>query len=248
MKKGGNMAEVGPEPAPSERRAIILEGVEQEAARPEREERPMARLVAGGSLTEAIAGLAAAALAIIALAGALPGYLAAIAAIAVSVALLAQGSAAAARWARLVSETSSNGELDPRGEIGSAISGEILGGAAGLVLGILALVGVAPYVLIPVTLLAFGGALLVGTGASVDLVTSRGVSGASRFERGARDLTVASSGTRMLIGIATIILGILALIGIDPLTLSLVGLLAVGASIFFSGSAVSSRVLGLLRR
>ncbi len=59
---------------------------------------------------------------------------------------------------------------------------------------------------------------------------------------------MAASGTQMLIGIATIVLGILALIGIDPVTLSLVGLLATGASILFSGSAVSSRMLSVLRR
>ncbi|MFS8071619.1 MAG: hypothetical protein ACMG6S_35060, partial [Byssovorax sp.] len=122
------------------------------------------------------------------------------------------------------------------------------GGATGIVLGILALVGVAPHILIPVALLAFGGAMLVGTGATADLGALRGPAGSSRLERGARDLTVAASGTQMLIGITTIVLGILALIGVDPLTLSLVGLLAAGASILFSGSAVSSRMLSILRR
>lgn len=241
------MAGIGPETEHHERRDVIVESPGHAPLRAEREVKQSARVVAGGSITEALAGLAAAALAIIALAGILPGYLAAIATIAVGVALLAQGGAVAARWSRLVAETPGY-QWDPRTELGSGMSAEILGGAAGIVLGILALVGIAPYILIPVALLAFGGAMLVGSGATADLGMMRGVDASSRLERATREVTVAASGTQMLIGIAAIVLGILALIGIDPLTLSLVGLLATGASILFSGSAVSSRMLGILRR
>lgn len=242
------MAGIEPEIEHVDRRDVILDRTGRGPMRPDREEeRKIARAIASGSLTEAIAGLAAAALAILGLAGVLPGYLAAIATIAVGVALLAQGGAAAARWSRIAAHTPGE-EWDPRGEIGSGVNGEILGGAAGLVLGILALIGLAPQILIPAALLAFGGAMLVGTGATVDLGASRASVGSARFDRSSRDATLAASGTQMLIGITAIVLGILALIGVDPLTLSLVGLLASGASILFSGSAVSSRVLGLLRR
>ena len=242
------MAGMGPETEHVERRDVIVDSSGRGPMRHDRdEERKTAKVIAGGSLTEAIAGLAAAALAILGLAGVLPGYLAAIATIAVGVALLAQGGAAAAKWSRIVADTP-GAEWDPRGEIGSGMTGEILGGAAGLVLGILALIGLAPQILIPAALLAFGGAMLVGTGTTVDLGASRASVGSARFERSSREVTVVASGTQMLIGIAAIVLGILALIGVDPLTLSLVGLLASGASILFSGSAVSSRVLGLLRR
>ena len=68
-----------------------------------------------------------------------------------------------------------------------------------------------------------------------------------RFGHLTREIAVAASGTQMLIGVTAIVLGILALIGVDPLTLSLVGLLAVGASILFSGSAVSGRSPGEAR-
>jgi hypothetical protein len=241
------MAGTGPETEHSERREAFVEGAGRGTRGPAWGAKQTAKVVAGGSLTEAIAGLAAAALAILGLTGVLPGYFAAIAVIAVGVALLAQGGAVAARWARIMAEAPDH-DLDARGDLSSGITGEILGGATGVVLGILALVGVAPHILIPVALLAFGGAMLVGTGATADLGALRDLAGASRFDRGARELTVAASGTQMLIGITAIVLGILALIGIDPLTLSLVGLLAAGASILFSGSAVSSRMLGVLRR
>jgi hypothetical protein len=238
------MAGIGPETEHPERHEVIVDSSGRGPMRLDRD-RKTAQAIAGGSVTEAVAGLAAAALAILGLAGVLPGYLAAIATIAVGVALLAQGGAAAAKWSKILAESPGQ-EWDARGEVGSGMTGEILGGAAGLVLGILALIGVAPQILIPAALLAFGGAMLVGTGTVVDLGANRGA--ASRLERSTRDVTVVASGTQMLIGIAAIVLGILALIGVDPLTLSLVGLLAAGASILFSGSVVSSRVLGLLRR
>lgn len=240
------MAGIGPETEHQERREVLVD-TGGRTLRHEREEKQSAKVVAGGSITEALAGLAAVALAILGLTGILPGYLAAIATIAVGVALLAQGGAIAARWSKLVAETPGY-EVDPRTELGSGMTAEILGGASAIVLGILALVGVAPYILIPVALLAVGGAMLVGTGATADLGLMRGADTSPRLERATREVTVAASGTQMLIGIAAIVLGILALIGIDPLTLSLVGLLATGASILFSGSAISSRMLGILRR
>jgi len=241
------MAGIGPETEHQERREVLSETGGRGTLRQDRDEKQSAKVVAGGSITEALAGLAAVALTIIALAGVLPGYLAAVATIAIGVALLAQGAAVAARWSKLVAETPGY-EWDSRSELGSGMTAEILGGATGIVLGILALIGVAPYILIPVALLAFGGAMLVGTGATTDLGMMRGVGNFPRLERASREVTVAASGTQLLIGIAAIVLGILALIGIDPLVLSLVGLLATGASILFSGSAVSSRMLGILRR
>ena len=241
------MAGIGPETEHQERREVLVDTGGRGTLRHERDDKQSAKVVAGGSITEAIAGLAAVALAIIALAGVLPGYLAAIATIAVGVALLAQGGAVAARWSKLVAETPGY-EWDPQTEVGSGMTAEILGGASGIVLGILALIGVAPHILIPVALLAFGGAMLVGTGATADLGRMRSAGTSPRLERATREMTVAASGTQMLIGIAAVVLGILALIGVDPLTLSLVGLLAIGASILFSGSAVSSRMLSILRR
>lgn len=241
------MSGMGPGTEHPERRDVIVDSTGRGPMRHDREERTTAKVIAGGSITEAIAGLAAAALAILGLAGVLPGYLAAIATIAVGVALLAQGGAAAARWSKILNETPGR-EWDPRGEVSGGMTGEILGGAAGLVLGILALIGLAPQILIPAALLAFGGAMLVGTGTTVDLGAARSHAAAAPGERTAREVTMVASGTQMLIGIVAIVLGILALIGVDPLTLSLVGLLATGASILFSGSAVSSRILPLLRR
>ena len=241
------MAGMEPGTEHPERRDVIVDSTGGGPMRHDREERTTASVIAGGSITEAIAGLTAAALAILGLAGILPGYLAAIATIAIGVALLAQGGAAAANWSKVVTGTPGH-EWGARGEVSGGMTGEVLGGAAGLVLGILALIGLAPQILIPAALVAFGGAMLVGTGTTVDLGAARGHAAAAPGERSPREVTMVASGTQMLVGIVAIVLGILALIGVDPLTLSLVGLLAAGASILFSGSAVSARILTLLRR
>jgi hypothetical protein len=202
------------------------------------------KLITGGSLTEALAGGGAVLLAILGLAGVMPGYMAAIATIAVGVALLAQGGAAAARWSRFVDEGYASSQ---RMDLTSGLSAEVFGGAAGIVLGILALLAILPWVLIPVALLVFGGTLLIGSGVTVELGSMIGPAGYDRFGRLMREASMAASGTQMLVGVSSIVLGIIALVSADPITLSLVGLLAAGAAILLSGSAVSTRMLGLRR-
>src|SRR5262245_11509555 len=102
-----------------------------------------AEIRARGSTLEALGGVAALVLAILALVGFQPLYLTTIATIAVGVALLAHGGMA-------VRETEST----------NRIGSEILGGAAGVALGILALVGVLPQLLLLAATIVLGVALL----------------------------------------------------------------------------------------
>lgn len=212
-----------------------------------REERA-ARVVSGGSITEAVAGAGAVVLAILGLADILPGYMAAIATIAIGVALLAEGSAVAARWSRLMEEVSGS-RARTRAESSGGVGAEIFGGIAGIVLGVLSLLGVLPMVLIPIALLVFGGSLLIGSSTAADL-SAIGVAEelGDRRAQLAREATMAATGAHVLVGVAAIVLGIIALVGMSPLSVSLVGLLALGAAILFSGSAVTSRMLNVLRR
>jgi hypothetical protein len=205
------------------------------------------KIVTGGSLTEALAGVGAVLLAILGLAGIMPGYMASIATIAIGVALLSEGGAAAARWSRIVDEAEPYGSSRAM-ELGGGLSAELFGGGVGVVLGILALLGILPWVLIPVALLVFGGTLLIGSGVTVELGSMAGPGAYERFSRVTREASMAASGTQVLVGVGALVLGIIALVGTDPITMSLVGLLATGASILLSGSAVSARMLGMLRR
>jgi hypothetical protein len=52
----------------------------------------------------------------------------------------------------------------------------------------------------------------------------------------------------MLIGLGAVVLGILAVIGLSSLTLVLIGLLSLGASALFSGSAHGTRMLAESRK
>jgi hypothetical protein len=239
------MTSIGPDdPSRLDRREATSET--GEAVVPRDQERSM-KIVTGGSLAEALGGGGAVLLAILGLAGILPGYMACVATIAIGVAFLAQGSAAAARWSRILDQTDGS-PSSYASELGGVISAELFGGGVGLVLGVLALLGVMPGVLIPVALLVFGGALLIGSGGTVELGSMPGPGAYERFGRVTREASIAASGTQVLVGVGGIVLGILALVGPDPLTLSLIGLLAIGASILLSGSAVSARMMGMMRR
>jgi hypothetical protein len=199
----------------------------------------MARMAATGSGAEAIAGAGALVLAILGLAGIFPMVLASIAVIAAGAAFLFQGAAVAARHRRLALDAGS-GDI----EIEAGMSAEILGGLAGITLGILALIGIETIPLLAISAIVFGGSLLFGSPA---------IYRASRAEREVPILDVIASetaagaaGAQALIGIGAIALGILALIGLLPQTLVLVAVLSIGAAELLSGGALMSKMVGLL--
>ncbi len=185
-----------------------------------------AKWIAGGSALEAVGAIATIALAIVGLAGVFSSTMAAIATIVVGAAMLLEGGSAGS------TEYLSRGTGFEAMEVTSGgLSAAFLGGVAGIVLGILALLGISSQTLLSVAVLAFGASyLLTGVAASQ-----------SRF-------LVASAGGQVFVGLAAAVLGILAVIGIDPLILVLVGLLAVGTGTLFSGSAHTARMGSEIRR
>jgi len=103
-------------------------------------------------------------------------------------------------------------------------------GIAGIVLGILSFFHSAP-VFVAVSLLVYGGALLLsgGTLARLNWLLTN--------PEGADSAAAAGGSGSAFMGLAVTVLGILAVIGLVPMTLSLVGLLCLGASAFFSGTS-----------
>ncbi len=217
------------------------------AEHPVREREETARTVMGGSTVESLGGIGAMVLAILALVGVLPFYLAAIATIAAGAGLLVQGSAVAARYSELRFETATR-EPVQLAELVGGVSIETLGGIAGVALGILALVGVVPMTLVSIAVLVFGGTLVMGAGLTARLnnVVLRSWTGSEHHHALAREAVRSAAATEVLVGIGAITLGILALVGLDPLTLSQVGLIGIGASILFGGSSVAGRMSNLL--
>jgi hypothetical protein len=130
-----------------------------------------------------------------------------------------------------------------------------LAGAAGIVLGILASLGIATGVLTAAAVIAFGAALVLSCTAVWNLhvlkrseLAEEGQSSSPGSEILANEMAFGSAGTQALAGLAAIVLGILALAGTNSAVLTLVALLALGGALILTGSTLSATVLGFMRR
>ena len=180
-----------------------------------------------GLLTEGAAGIAAIVLSVVALAGISVESLASIATIVIGLGLMVQAFNSAAEHARAMTAAA---EAGPRGvELGGDVMVGGLCGVAGIVLGILALVGINAAHLAPAALIVFGGSLLLSGAASMG-------------DRAA----AAAGGMEVLIGVAAIVLGILSLILATSWVLVLVGFIAVGAAMLLVSASFSGAMMRLL--
>ena len=166
------------------------------------------RWIASASVMEAVVSIAIIALAIVGLAGDYPLTLAAIATIIAGAAVLIEGG------------VFEHGRLNE----GTGMSAQMLGAIAGIILGVLALMGVASITLLAVAMLVFGVTFFLGSA----MESSRA--------QGSMD-------GHLLIGLSVTVLGLLAVIGVVPITLVLVGLLVLGAMGLFAGAFKSMRLM-----
>jgi hypothetical protein len=208
-----------------------------------------AEVEAGGSVVEAVCGLATVVLSIIGLAGALPAYLGPISAIVLGAGMMFAGASLAARMERLLVNTGNTtaGEA----ELGGGTSGLVLGGIAGVVLGILALANIFPHTLLAVSIISMGAGLVLGCGGTFRLsrlTLQRYWNTRQSYRWVAREIVQTAAGVQVLAGLAGIVLGIIALVNAYPLTLSLVGLLSMGGAVLLTGAAVSGKMFTMLSR
>lgn len=210
-----------------------------------------------GGLIDAIGGVATVVLAICGLVNLSPTILTAVATIVFGVALLIQGGAMVSEYAQVSFPVDMDGAaIDSFG--GNSLVAVFLVGAAGIVLGVLALLGVQAGVLMPIAAIAFGTALLLSSNAVWRLyVLRRGsrVQGlATSASQGggeiiASEMASGSAGLQAVAGLAAIVLGIIALAGsTNDLTINLVALLILGATLILTGSTLSATVIGFMRR
>ncbi|HZT02687.1 MAG TPA: hypothetical protein VFA39_10535 [Steroidobacteraceae bacterium] len=208
-----------------------------------------------GGVMDAIGGIATAVLAIIALAGWRPELLAGVATIVFGAALLIQGGTLLSEYAQLFTPA---GAMQTASDAfgGDGIAAMFPTGVAGIVLGILALLDVAPYTLTAVSVIAFGAALMMSSQSVRRLYTmqsearrgSVGAYGTREFLAG--EMAGGSAGIQFLAGLSALVLGIIAVsVGADARSelLTLVALLLVGLTNIISGSALSGLVLGFMR-
>jgi hypothetical protein len=196
--------------------------------------------------TELILALGAVVLGILGLVGLFPTPLAAIAVIALGVMLLSEGASIVFRSYELLAEAGT-GETLAASEVSRAITAEFLAGVAGVVLGILALVGIVPLTLMAVAVITYGGMLMVTSGGSIGFDWPA-IGDNEMVRRLVRSLRGAAADAQLLVGLAGVVLGILGLIGIKPITLVLVALLAIGAAALLRSSALGGFMRNGVRR
>lgn len=208
-----------------------------------------------GGLIDAIGGVATVVLAICGLVNLSPPILGAVATIVFGVALLIQGGAMVSEYAQVSFPADVDGAaIDSFG--GNSLVAVFLVGAAGIVLGVLSLLGVQAGTLMPISVIAFGTALLLSSNAVWRLYVLRRASRLqplSATQGGgeiiASEMASGSAGLQAVAGLTAIVLGIIALAGsTNDLTINLVALLVLGATLILTGSTLSATVIGFMRR
>jgi hypothetical protein len=222
-----------------------------------------------GLFAEAVGGIATIVLAVLALSGVSPEYLLAIGTIVFGAALLIEGTSMATNYVHVLS-ASTIGEGLPTGVNG--LSAVFLGGVSGIILGVLALLGIAPNILVSASIIVFGSALILSSSAMVNLNAMKlrmagQMSGRENMVAAVGSLGVGAAGAQVLSGVAAIVLGILALAGLGAaaggaaagaaaagaaathpgVMLDLVALLVIGAAILLTGNGMNNAVLGIFQ-
>ncbi len=130
------------------------------------------------------------------------------------------------------------------------MTGRLPAGIAGIALGVLSLFGVLTRILLPISAILFGLALALGSWAFVRLSDTFTQKACDQEDtRGMLRAIVRLIGMLdIFIGCGSIALGILALtvIGVTPVTLTLVATFGIGFSCLLSGTIFSGRVLSKL--
>jgi hypothetical protein len=139
---------------------------------------------------------------------------------------------------------------------GGTLSSVFIAGATGVVLGVLALLGMFPVVLSSVAVIAFGAALVLSSNSVLGMHQLRMAmmrygqpQAYSGSEILAAEMATGSAGIQALAGLSAIVLGILAVIGSvgHPVTLTLVALLGLGGTLIMTGTTLSGVVAGFMR-
>ena len=204
-----------------------------------------------GGLVDALGGAATVVLALIALSGTRADILLAIATVVFGAALLIQSGTILSELTHMMFPA---GSVSSDEFSGGGLSSMFLVGAAGIVLGVLALLGIYTVELTAIAVIAFGSALVFGSNAvwsihrmKQSMIRAAGERAVSGVQMIATEMSAGSAALQCFAGLAGIVLGILAVTGINAVPLSLVGLLAMGATLLLTGSTLSGMVQGFMR-
>jgi len=211
-----------------------------------RSEKQFERVVITGSTTEALGGATAAVLALIGLAGTDPLSMAAVASIALGAVFLVSSGLFAAEYRKVMNHTESTPWS--AAEYGGGLGAQAVAGIAAIMLGILALLGINPYILLSTTAIVLGAGLLFGSGVVARMAAvrpERQETADAYSGRLTKQVATGASGGQSIIGFGAALLGLLGLLNFTPLLLVLTALLGLGLISLVSGSAMAGRVLSL---
>lgn len=199
-------------------------------------------ILEGGNIPVILSGIAAAALAIIGLAGIAPRILASVAAISIGASLILAGIAVAAERRKLLSETVGSGIESPT-MFSFSLGFEVIGGITSVVLGILALLNIYPTILLGANVIVLGVTFLAMsiTDARINNFKLE-LLGKSKVGKLSYEAVKATIDIQVLVGIGLGTLGILAIIGIVPMILILVSYLSAGIALLFKGTTLGVRL------
>lgn len=217
-----------------------------------RQEETASRTVITGTGTETIGAAAGIVLSILALVGILAPMFAAITLIVLGASVFLESAAVASNLRVIKRETTSD-RPEEAGFVGG-LSLTTIAAIGAVVLGILALLGILPGVLLAVGTIVVGACGVLASAedravshfpaAFTEPVDARGVELA-----GTRmSLNDAPAGLEVLGGVATIVLGILALCGINAAVMIYTGLLVMSSCLFLSSAAQTGRLAKFLAR
>jgi hypothetical protein len=198
----------------------------------------LANRLGGGLIMESIGAVGVIVLAIVGLAGMAPGDLASIATLVLGAVVLVEGSGLKAAYRQWYAQRGAQWQV---AEAGGGVSAEFFGGLAAIVLGILALFRPMQNMLLAVAVLVLGATFLISATALSWLGGPPEPAGAHSARETNPIPTRPEAGGQVLISLAAVVLGILAIIGLQSTTLILVGLLCLGAAALFGGSGMSHR-------
>ena len=211
------------------------------------EEKKTAEILFGGSVIEGLIAGITAVLAVIGLVGVYPHLLLAVSIIALGLAFLSEGAAITSRFQYLLTEIA----RDHRSiaELGIGTTSESMTGFFAIVLGILAVLGLFPMVLISAAIILIGANLIFSAGANerLNVLRIRKTEQPPVIEEVSREAVWAATGFQVIIGAGAATLGILALSGIEPLILGLVAILSISTAAAISGSALAGKMLSIFR-
>jgi hypothetical protein len=207
-----------------------------------------AQIVRGGFAAEGVAGIISIVLAILGLLNVLPQMLMPIATIVLGAAFLINGGAVASRFSKMLNETAKGKFETVEWTVG--LTTEFIGGIAAVILGILTLLNISPAILMPVAAIVFGVALLFSSGITARLnhLQMPKSEEYEAFREVARESVHVATGVEILLGLSAMILGIIAVTGIGWVILTYVALLCVGVSNATSGSAITAKMVGAMRK